>query len=649
MIETILVFGLILIGFSTLHYISDRIKFPYTILLLIFGFFAKSFFASLHIELDLHMDSEFIYSVILPLLLFGAALHLNFHQFRIHIKTISFFATFGLFVSITIIGGLLALLLNWRLIDGLLFGAIISATDPIAVLALFKSIGGPKRLALIADGESMLNDATAVVVFRILLAVAIGQQQLSHLTFLSSGTTFLYVFFGSILLGAILGYLTALLLNKIENSLIIETTLTLGASLIVFTAAEHYFHLSGVITAVVAGLFVGNFSGLRRPTVVSHFVQEFWDYVGYIAVSFVFFFATVGLDLNFLAKYYPTNFIVIISVLLARAVSVYFSSYITNTSTFFDDEPNIPLSWQHILNWGGLRGVIPLVLVFTLPDSYSPKQTVFDLTFTVLLFTLFVNGSTIAILLKKLKLHIPSFSEKVRRIHNSLFNYDEGVEKLEKAEILGISPETINERIAVWREKEKQIAVELNSLDTTHYKNALAMQCLTIERDVFEELLMHDEMSEASFFEMDAQLDLQADAIDYPTLYTRGVGEKGMIPSALRFRQQVLRVRRNIVRFTWIAQIFGLSKEKLVHDRYMLVRGRLIASRRVLLFLKEVKKNCLHEKFIQCLDAVSKKYELFVQNAENELTLLRKDKSIKSCEVEILNYYLARKHSEWIM
>lgn len=649
MIETILVFGLILISFSVLHYISERIKFPYTIFLLIFGFFAKSIFTLLHIEVDLHMDSEFIYSVILPLLLFGAALHLNFHQFRIHIKTISFFATFGLFISITVIGGLFALLLNWNFIDGLLFGAIISATDPIAVLALFKSIGGPKRLALIADGESMLNDATAVVVFRILLAVAIGQEQLSHMTFLSSGATFLYVFFGSILLGAVLGYLTALVLNKIENSLIIETTLTLGVSLIVFTAAEHYFHLSGVITAVVAGLFVGNFSGLRRPTVVSHFVQEFWDYIGYIAVSFVFFFATVGLDLNFLFNYFPSNLVVILAVLLARAVSVYFSSYITNTNRLFKDEPNIPLSWQHILNWGGLRGVIPLVLVFTLPDSYPLKQEVFDLTFTVLLFTLFVNGSTIAFLLKRLKLHIPSLSEKVRHIHNRLFNYDEGVEKLEKAQIPGISPDLINERIAVWREKEKQIAVELTSLDPIQYKNALAMQSLTIERDVFEELLMHDEMSEASFFEMDAQLDLQADAIDYPNLHTRGVGEKGMIPSALRFRQQVLRARRNVAQFTWLARILGISKEQIVHDRYMLVRGRLIASRRVLLFLKEVRENCIHEKFVQCLHDMSQKYETFVRNAEAELTFLRKDKDVKVCEIEILNHYLARKHSEWIM
>jgi hypothetical protein len=175
------------------------------------------------------------------------------------------------------------------------------------------------------------------------------------------------------------------------------------------------------------------------------------------------------------------------------------------------------------------------------------------------------------------------------------------------------------------------------------------MQTLAIERDVFEELLMHDEMSEASFFEMDAQFDFQADAIDYPNLHTRGVGDKGMIYSSMRFRQHVLNAQRKVFRFPWLARLFRVSREQIIQDRYMLVRGRLIASRRVLLFLEEINKNCLHEKFTESINDIVRKYKQFERNADNELVLLRKEDSIQTCEVDILNHYLARKHSEWIM
>lgn len=649
MIEISLIIGLILLAFTVLNYISDKLTIPYTILLLIFGFIAKELFHLLGIDFHINLNSEFIYSIFLPFLLFGSALHINFHQFRLQYKTISFLATFGMMIALTIIGGLTSYLLKWDLVTGLLFGAIISATDPIAVLALFKSIGGPKRLALIADGESMLNDATAVVIFRLLLTLSISHQHFSHFTLLESFGSFLYVFFGSVFFGLILGYIFSIILNRVENSLLNETTLTLGAALLIFSSAEYYLHLSGVISAVIAGLFVGNFGGLRSPSIVSHFVQEFWDYIGHITISFVFFFSTLDLKLDFLIRQIDLNLLVIGIVLLSRAISVYLSIYITNRHPFFKDEPNIPLSWQHILNWGGLRGVIPLVLVYSLPDSFAYKNMMFNLTFAVLLFSLFINGSTIILLLKKLKLHIPTYHERIKKIHNDLFNYDEAVEVLEKGKIIGISKSTIREQLSKWRKKERKILINFENINPVEYRNTLTLQSLNIERKIYENLLASDELNEAAFYELDAQLDLQWDAVEYPEVNLRLTDKNGKIKSALRFRQRLLSLRRWIANFPYISKFFGINKDFLYFERFMLVRARIIGSNRVLSFLAEIKKNCSNKNLQNEIKNIINKYRFFVTKAKKEIRILRKEFLIKPFELKILNHSLKNNYSKWIM
>lgn len=649
MIETVLSIGVLLIGFALLQGISNRLKFPYTILLLIFGFIAQELFILVNLPHHISLESEFTYSVLLPFLLFGAAIHINFHQFRLQFKTISFLATFGLLLSILIIGGFLMFALGWNLTTGLLFGALISATDPIAVLSLFKSLGGPKRLALLADGESMFNDATAVVLFRILLALTVGGTTFSQLTILESAGLFLYTFFGSIILGAVCGYLVSQALIKIENNLQIETTIMIGFSLLIFAGSEHYLNLSGVIAAVIAGLFVGNLSGLRTSSRISHFVHEFWDYLGFIAVSFVFFFATFDLDLSFFVHKFPEWVWVVIAVLIARAISVYISVFITNNMSFFKDEPNIPKTWQHILNWGGLRGVIPLVLVLSLPETYPMKTVMFDFTFAILLFTLLVNGSTIGKLLIKLKLHLPSNYEKIKNLNNTLFNYEDAIETLGEGDFLGISKETVQKQIANWRKREQGILNTISKISPQDYHNALSMQSLHIERKMYEQLLHSDEMSEAAFYEMDAQLDLQADAIEYPELNIRGVDVKGKIKSSKLFRQQILRLRYSLIKFPNFSKFFGVTKEKLFLDRFMIIRARLIGTNRVLRYFKELRTSKIHSQFIPVLNRLSKKYETYQKRAQIDLKKINKKMSFKSHEEMLIHRNLSQNHSVWTM
>ncbi len=646
-LENVLFIGLLLICFSLLQYLSDKKKLPYTIVILAFGLIAKEALELLHLPTELDLSSDITYFFLLPILLFGSALHLNFHQFRLQFKTISFLATFGILIAIVVTGGLVSLSLGFDIQTGLLFGALISATDPIAVLSLFKSLGGPRRLALLADGESMINDATAVVIFRILTAIVIGGEAISEETLIHSVSEFAYVFFGSLLAGALLGYLTSVVLAKIENDLVVETTLTLGAALVIFTATEHYFHLSGVISAVVAGLFVGNLGRSRISPKVAHFVHELWDYLGFLAVSLVFFFATFHLDIAFLVEIFPNWLYAVGAVLIARALSVYISVFITNHFSFFKDEPNVPLSWQHILNWGGLRGVIPLVLVFSLPDSYQYKESMFQLTFAVLLFTLFINGSTIAWLLKKLKLHLPSTMEKVQKLYDDIFDLEAAIRKLKKGNLVGIARNQVKKKITEWQEQEKTILAQINQVDKGHYARSLAMQSLIIERSVYEKLLEREEMSEAAFFELDVQLDIQADAIEYPELQVRTTDRKGRIKDSKLFRQRVLELQKAIAHSGFMRRFFVHSQERLFADRFMLVRGRLIGSQRVLRYLEALQVKTSSPHLIREIDVLIEQYQQYQRKAETEIAQLKQSVDLSEYKHKVLEKALTHEHSPW--
>jgi CPA1 family monovalent cation:H+ antiporter len=367
---------------------------PYTVALLLAGVIGQYFVKLTHIPVEFELSSSVIYYVLLPLLLFESAFHINFHQFKLQFKTITFFATFGLLISVFVIGYVLAFAVGYPLPMAILFGAIISATDPIAVISMFKTLGAPKRLSLVADGESMLNDATGVIAFKVVSAFVLAGSALQSSTLLESTWSFIYVFVGSLIFGAIVGYFFSKLIEKIENDRVIETTMTVACALGSFVAAEHFFHFSGVISCVMAGIVVGNLGKTKFSPGVREFVEEFWSYFAFLSVSLVFFFATFNLDFLIFSKNPIIIIWAIVAVLVGRAISIYGSALITNNTPFFKDEPNIPMSWQHILNWGGLRGVIPLVLAYSLPEDFKYRSAIFS--FSLFALSLVSNTPSIS-------------------------------------------------------------------------------------------------------------------------------------------------------------------------------------------------------------------------------------------------------------
>jgi CPA1 family monovalent cation:H+ antiporter len=332
----------------------------------------------------------------LSLLLFAGALHVDLADLLSRRHAIATLATIGVLISTAIVG-----LSSWvvldlvglpaRLIDCLVFGALISPTDPIAVMGILKSAGAPRGLAIKITGESLFNDGVGVVLFAVLLALAQDERQLSP-----GGVALLFVeeAAGGIVLGLILGYLTYLLLRSIDHYQV-EVLLTLALVLGGHALATR-LHVSGPLAMVVAGLFIGNQGRLfaMSETTERH-VDTFWELIDEILNAVLF--VLVGLEIltvTFRAERLFAALLMIPVVVIARFVAV--GVPIRALERWRQGSPHA----VKILTWAGLRGGISVALALSLPPG--PAREVFvPMTYVIVLFSILVQGLTLRPLVRR--------------------------------------------------------------------------------------------------------------------------------------------------------------------------------------------------------------------------------------------------------
>jgi CPA1 family monovalent cation:H+ antiporter len=366
-----------------------RLRIPYTVALVIAGLLI-TFQSAIKFELT----PELILALFVTPLVFEAAFHLNVNELRRNLATILILAIPGVILTMFIIGGMLLFGIHLSLPIALLFGALISATDPVAVVALFRTLGVPKRLTVLIEGESLFNDGTAIVLFNLMLAVVLT----SKINLAASVGQFFIVSIGGILVGLVLGWLVAQIISRVDNYLI-ETTLTTVLAFGSYLLADK-LGFSGILAVLMAGLVNGNIGQQGMSPTSRIVIFNFWEYVAFLTNSLLFL--LIGLQVNIsalLAAWQPILW-AILAVFVARTVVVYGLSLLVRRVA----EP-IPLSWQHILNWGDLRGAICLALALSLPISMgSDRDLLLTMTFGVVLFTLLVQSTTMAPLVKRLKI-----------------------------------------------------------------------------------------------------------------------------------------------------------------------------------------------------------------------------------------------------
>lgn len=375
-------------------------RFPYPIVLVITGLVLGElirlplpFLGELEID-QIRLTPHLILVLFLPALLFEATLHIEVNRLRRWLVPIGLLAVPGVLITAGIVGALMhwSIGLDWA--TALLFGAIISATDPIAVLAIFKRLGAPHDLELLVEGESLFNDGTAVVLSRILIAAAVA----GNLDIAGGSLDFVLVVGGGLLVGFVAGMLSSRLTATIDDHLI-EITLTTILAYGTFIAAE-VLHVSGVIAVVTAGLVVGNVGARRGMSPTTRLaLLNFWEYIAFLINSAIFL--LIGLQVNLreeAADIVPIG-VAIGAVLLARAVVVYALGVLV-----LPLPPALPRQWLHTLFWAGMRGALSLAVVLSLPADLPARPLLLHLTFGVVLFTLLAQGLTIEPLIRRLGL-----------------------------------------------------------------------------------------------------------------------------------------------------------------------------------------------------------------------------------------------------
>jgi monovalent cation:H+ antiporter, CPA1 family len=390
--------GFLLFVSALVAMLTRRLRLPYTVGLVLAG---MGLFLA-HMRLDLHLSKDLIFSIFLPPLVFEAALYIRWPDLKKDLPVVTVLATVGVLLAAAVTAAGMHYAIGWNWGSAIIFGVLISATDPVSVIATFKEAGVHGRLRLLIEAESLLNDGTAAVAFVAVLGILTGEQQ----NLLSLCGSLILTIGGGVLVGALVGWGFMLLSGRTSDHLV-EITFTTLAAYGSFHAAEHY-HLSGVLAALTAGLVVGNYGA---PTILSdrgrHALEIFWEYVAFIANSLIFL--LIGAQE---AQQHFSGWAVVLGaialVTLGRAVAIYPVCLVFARSRFRVDRKD-----QHVLFWGGLRGALALALALALPSDLPHRDPIITLTFAVVAFSVFAQGLTITPLLRRLGL-IPSSLETSR-------------------------------------------------------------------------------------------------------------------------------------------------------------------------------------------------------------------------------------------
>lgn len=378
---------------ATLTAISTRlINLPYSVALVLTGLAVTS----LKLVPAVHITPELVMLVFLPGLLFEASWNMDFKVLKQNWLPIGSMATLGVLLCTFLVGLVVSGLggFNWQL--SLVFGAMIAATDPVSVVAMFRKLGVPKRLTMLLEGESLLNDGTAVVVFRIVVGmIAAG----GSISLSDAGTSFLTVIIGGLVIGVTAGLFFSWLTRFFDDPSL-EITFTVISAYGTYLAAEHFL-VSPVIAVVTTGLILGNYgsrSAMSASTRLS--VSSFWEYMAFLSNSLLFILVGSSIEFSGLMANSKLIAIAVLAVLIARAVSVY------GLSRLFAGKEPIPTKWQHVIFWGGLRGALSMALALSLPVDFPHRAELIHMTFGVVLFTLLVKGLSIEYLVKHLQLRL---------------------------------------------------------------------------------------------------------------------------------------------------------------------------------------------------------------------------------------------------
>lgn len=644
-----------LLVFSWFSYIlSKKINFPYTVLLVIVWILLipvsnLPFFAFLD---DFVLTPDVLFYIFLPILLFESAYNIKYKQLISNWKSISILSVVWLLISSFVIAFLLfwifpILWLEIPFLACLLFWSLISATDPVAVLSIFKKLWAPRRLTIIFEWESLFNDGTAVALFTVILWIIISWWNFDSITFTSWVWKFASMVFGWMIFWFLTWFIFSQVIWKVTNNEEVEIVLTMLLAHFTFILSElitHFFHflpISWVISTVVASLVIWNYWRYKITPKVEAHMQKFWEFFAFISNSLIFILLWLWMskiNLNFSDFVLPIT-VVIIVVMIARAISVYLPIFSLNKSWL---EERIPASWMHLLSWWSLRWALALIMVLLIPDDlsivwwslpYSIKDFLLLITISCICFTLFVKAVTTPFVMKFFGV------DKLNKLEK--FEYEEGkilaslkiLQKLnssyDKWYLTFVEYDELKDRYSARLHESTKEMKSLLKEDSTHedlVKKVISLHSLWIEKQYLKELFYYNEIDERSFKYILRRIEKQIERLE-------------------QWKEQLRKIswaKLDYDIFTRFLVKSYLKKSNYV-DCYIRNRSRVIITRKVIKELKNLKEIdfWFNNKYF---DEIIELYTTFNKNAENKKTEIFKTHraTINALESRLVNKSLLK-------
>lgn len=530
------------------------------------------------------LSAEAIFFIFLPTLIFEAAYKIDARLLFKNLLPILLLAIPALLVSTFIVGFALHYLAGMELLVGLLFGALISATDPVAVVAIFKELGAPKRLALLVEGESLFNDGTAIVIFGIILSLFTSAESASWAdNFLSGSGQFLVVFLGGVSTGFVLAYAVSWILGHIHMNPPVEILLTTILAYLSFVVADHVFHVSGVMSTVAAGVFLGRYGRTKISPGVHEFMHHFWETMAFAANSILFLSIGLLLPQVFQASSFATYLwplvIAVIAINIARAFSTFTLIPTLHMTRFVE---KISRAYQVVMWWGGgLRGAIAVALALTLAGSQLTSQDqagIIFLTFGVVLFTLVANALSIQPIIRLFGLDRLQAPEVFSRELASLHAKRVASETLQETEHFVDTRPVVKRRVLdeYLRELEelRGHVSDLSGLNAEEKKEVLAGEALHLEKHVYFDLFALGHISDMAFQDLEYEIDLEIDRLK---------GKQELFVKRRQFEEPAWYDRM----FKPLARLIPSRTTKELVLRYEKGGATIIAAERIALHLKD--------------------------------------------------------------
>lgn len=473
--ELVIILIVLLLIATTVALVTQKLRISYVTGLVLAGLPITDFLSR-----RIGLDPSLVLNLFLPILIFEAAINTDISRLRSTIKPIALLAGPGAILSSGIIAFIVKFTLNLPWIPALLVGVILANTDTVSIIAVFKEIRVPSRLSTIVEGETLFNDAAALVSFNLLLAIyATGT-----ITVAQGIQEILIVALGGGLLGGVLGYLCLPIFIRLQDplsSLLLTVALALGTFQI-----GQLLGVSGAVAVVIAGLVFGNV-GIPQSDSASDRItlMSFWQYAGFIVNTFIFL--LIGIEINPLTLWQtlPSIVLVIIAYQLARIISVY---ALLGTLRWIDRPIRLP--WQHVLVLGNVKGSLSMALAVAIPLTLTGREFIIEVVFGAVLFSLVIQGLALPWLIKKLKIsHGSAVTQEIGKLQIQLIASKAAQDELKNLFKSGILSKAAYEEL--WASYQAKIAVSERVLRDTYNQNRLDKsarnhsQLDTIRRQLF--------------------------------------------------------------------------------------------------------------------------------------------------------------------